>query len=292
MRSRRTQSGLFSRASRMPSLPSVAARTSKPSNSSESRRPRTMSASSSITRIFLRTWPLPLRLGPHGQRYGERAPPALGRVDLDRPAVRLGDVLDQREPDPRAADRPAAHAARPIEPLEDAVALVRRDAGSGVRDPEQHVVPASRQGHVEALAIGRVLYRVVHQVEEEEGHRVLIEANRWQIGLDVDIELHALAVEPVAVHVEAARQHLGEIPDLEIVGDLAALDLGEVEDVVDEVRQALALARDDLGVLPRRLGALGAAGGEQLAEHADERQRRLELVRDVGDEVALELVGP
>ena len=51
------------------------------------------------------------------------------------------------------------------------------------------------------------------------------------------------------------------------------------------------LARDDVGVLFSLLGRLELAHRQQLAEHADERQRRLELVRHVGDEVALELVG-
>ena len=56
--------------------------------------------------------------------------------------------------------------------------------------------------------------------------------------------------------------------------------------------EPLRLAGDDAGVLAAHRLALVLPGRQQLAEHADERQRRLELVRDVGDEVALAAATP
>ena len=52
--------------------------------------------------------------------------------------------------------------------------------------------------------------------------------------------------------------------------------------------EPLALAHDDVEVLLALLLAGDAAGLQHLAEHADERERGLQLVAHVGDELALE----
>ena len=73
-----------------------------------------------------------------------------------------------------------------------------------------------------------------------------------------------------------------------VVAAAAALDTGEIQHVVDEPRQTLALARDDAVVL-LPAGIVGhAAHLERLAIHPDHGQRSLEIVGHVGDEVGLE----
>src|SRR5947207_779279 len=127
MRSSTTQSGLFSRDSLTPSRPSPDETTSKPSNSRASRRPRTMSGSSSMMRTLLRCMFMPRRSclaeilrEPHR----ERAPLAHLALYIYAAAVRLGDVFHERQSDPRAADRPRPHRVRPVEAVEDALPLV------------------------------------------------------------------------------------------------------------------------------------------------------------------------
>src|SRR5207245_8093811 len=66
-------------------------------------------------------------------------------------------------------------------------------------------------------------------------------------------------------------------------------DAREVQDVVDELREALALLVDDAVVLPRLVLARDPPQLERLREEADEGEGRLQLVADVGHEVALEL---
>ena len=70
---------------------------------------------------------------------------------------------------------------------------------------------------------------------------------------------------------------------------LAGLDLGEVEDVVDDRQQRVAAGADDLG----ELALLGAElGVEQQAAHADDAVHgRADLVAHGGQEGALGLVG-
>ena len=73
-------------------------------------------------------------------------------------------------------------------------------------------------------------------------------------------------VQPVADEIDRALDDLADVGLGEVVDALAALDPREVEHVVDQARQPLALAPDDLGVLGRCL-AVGAAVREHLAEH-------------------------
>src|SRR5688500_15881899 len=178
MRSSRTQSGWVSLASARPPSPVSAEWTWKPSNSSASLSPRTMSGSSSMMRIcFLSplggtvampadTLALPLRGDPEAEY---RAAAVVAGPHGDLPVVRLGDVPDQRQADPGAADRLQADRARPVEAIEDGVALVLRHARAVVADLELHPVVGPAQRHLQPLAVSRVFDGVVDQVEDGHG---------------------------------------------------------------------------------------------------------------------------
>src|SRR6185312_3772364 len=103
IKSRITQSAPRSRITRTPSLPNPFDTTSKPSNSSASVNPRTMSGSSSTmsTRLFMFTLGM-ARLYERNVDDERGAAPDLA-VDGDGTPVRLGDVFDERQPDAAAA---------------------------------------------------------------------------------------------------------------------------------------------------------------------------------------------
>ena len=87
--------------------------------------------------------------------------------------------------------------------------------------------------------------------------------------------------------------HLLQPHRLEPQVHLAGLDLGHVEDVVDQRQQVLAGAEDVLRVF---LVALVAERAEHLADHdlgeaVDGVERRAQLVAHIGQELALGLVG-
>ena len=67
--------------------------------------------------------------------------------------------------------------------------------------------------------------------------------------------------------------------------ELAGLDLRQVEDVVDDPQQMVAVAPDG----PGRFGAarVGCAVGQHVGESQNGRQRRADLVAHVGQELAL-----
>ena len=170
--------------------------------------------------------------------------------------------------------------------------LVELDPGAPVAHGDRDAIGFAADRQRDALAVGGVLDRVVDQVEHREGERVGIEPHHRQVGRDVGLERHVGGGDPARRQLDRAVDHLADVGVGELVDAHAALDLGEVEHVVDQPAEPHALAPDDLGVLVGLLGALGPALGEHLAEHRDDRQRGLELVRDIGDELALELVEP
>src|SRR5262245_65005968 len=80
-----------------------------------------------------------------------------------------------------------------------------------------------------------------------------------------------------------------EVARRQMVALLPAVDAREVEDALDEPRQAIALAHDDLAVGLPLLLREPAAVLQRLTVEADEGQRCLQLVRDAAHEVGLAL---
>src|SRR5688572_18572725 len=195
MRSRMTQSQPPLRMMATPSSPLPVATTSKPSNSRASRRPRTMSGSSStmstrfllagrdsvtvMNRLHQRA------LGGNGVRDGQidQEGGALARVgvDGDRATVGLGDVLDERQSDAGAADVGSPRRLGPVEALEDLALLLARDARALIADDEAQPVADARQVDRD-LALA-VLDCVLEEVEEQERHRVLVDGQGRQAGV-------------------------------------------------------------------------------------------------------------
>ena len=70
----------------------------------------------------------------------------------------------------------------------------------------------------------------------------------------------------------------------------AGLDFGQVEQVVDQVEQALAGA-EDVADVAAGLGVVGGGVLEQFGEAEDGVEGGAELVADVGEELVLEAVG-
>ena len=68
---------------------------------------------------------------------------------------------------------------------------------------------------------------------------------------------------------------------------LLPLEAREVEHVVDQPREPLGFDHDDAQILRVFRGALAAAILHQFGKHADGSERRLQLVRDIGNEVGL-----
>ena len=83
-------------------------------------------------------------------------------------AVVLGDVLHDRQPEPRAAGLARTSPIDAIEPLEHPRQVPRRDAHAVVGDDQLHPAVAALQRHRDRPAGARVADRVVDQVADQE----------------------------------------------------------------------------------------------------------------------------
>ena len=127
------------------------------------------------------------------------------------------------------------------------------------------------------------------QVVEHLLHAGLVLVHRRQVRLDVALQVDVLALRQRPGHVALGRHHLADAEVRQPRLHLAALDLGQVEDVVDHLQQRLARLLDVQHV-PLLLVVQGVDRAEDLAEAEDAVQRRAQLVAHGGQEVALERV--
>ena len=219
-----------------------------------------------------------------------------GAVRGQRPVHQLGEPAADREPEARAAIAARDRRVHLAERLEQAVHPVRGDADPGVPDvegdlPGVDVRPAAALDARAAepqldLAVLRELEGVGQQVERDlaDAARIADEPDR-QVGIDRVHELQSLLRRHRRHQVEGALDRAPQLERLVVQLDLAGLDLGEVEDVVDDREQGVGRRLDRLGVV--RLLGVQLRVLEQAA-HADDRvHRRPDLVAHRGEERGL-----
>ena len=235
----------------------------------------------------------PFSGGRAGKGEGEQA--ALARLALhgDRAAVGLGDVLDDREPQPGAAHVAAAPLVHAVEPLEDARQVLALDAGSLVADLDDQRSVAQRRFHRHRLARLAVLHRVVHEVDERlfEQRHVDLRAERF-LAAHADGDVFPVGLEGAELdrRVEhgADGGRLGHHrPALALL-----LELREEQQVVDDGVEPVRLPGDDAEELLGGLRLAHRAVEQRLHEPLDRGDRRAEFVGDVRDEIAPEILEP
>ena len=195
----------------------------------------------------------------------------------------LHDGSRDREADAGAAVLARSRGVDAVEALEQARQRLGRDADSGVGDAhlDRAVVTVRLDAHLASL--GGESDSVVDEVEDHLVHALGVGLDRREI------------VGHVAAHVDVAigarhldlRHHLrhqrAERDLLAAQRHLARLELREIEQLLHEAAESLGLRQhhlEDLGV--RLLDAV-----EQVLQvRPDRGDRRLELVGDVGDQVA------
>ncbi len=137
---------------------------------------------------------------------------------------------------------------------------------------------------------GRELDRVREQVEDDLAEAPLVAFDQVNAGRQLEREPDAVLRRRLAHHHDAALERFAqrERGDLEL--DLAGLDLGQVEHVVDQ-RQQMVAGREDVVQVLLLLGVDVAEHPlpQHLREADDRVQRRPQLVRHVRKELALVL---
>jgi hypothetical protein len=125
-----------------------------------------------------------------------------------------------------------------------------------------------------------VLGRVVQEVEQGFGNPVRVEARRGKRSRQLGLDEEPLAREVLRVRLDRRGDGGGQIARSQVVLFLPALDARGIEDPVDEMRQPVALASDDLAVAAPLLVQAPPIVEQRLAVEPDQRERCLQLVRD------------
>ena len=193
-------------------------------------------------------------------------------------------VLDNRQSESGAAGRARATAVDAIEPLGQPRQMFRCDADARVgRREDPGSVPIDAPGNRDSTVRGRITDRVAYQIAECA--RQLFAASE-----------HACRVADRERNlVLALRQRLRLVRNLQhqrhdreaLVGDkvVLAFERGKREQIGDQVLHVVRLLEHQLQK-PRALARIELHVLHRLDKAADDGQRRLQLVRDVGDEVA------
>ncbi len=171
-----------------------------------------------------------------------------------------------------------------VEALEHPVEVVRRDADALVldRDLDDRAVRAHADG--DARVPGRVGDRVDEQVAQRGEQLALVAVDEPLAGIARD-ELDVLAARLRAHLVDRAPHEVVDVDHLGPGQRVVTLQAGQVDDVLDEVAQARGLHLHALGEVAHLVGVV--AGGEHgLGQQRQRADRGLELVADVGHEVA------
>ena len=130
-----------------------------------------------------------------------------------------------------------------LELLEDPLVVLGGDAGAGVGDRDPHLAVDRAALHVDAPPAG------VNFTAFESRLKITCLIRRSSPVDDVDVgrrrerDLDAVLRRPLAHHDDAALERLAQRERRDLELDLPRLDLGQVEDVVDQREQVVARAR-------------------------------------------------
>ena len=204
----------------------------------------------------------------------------MGVLEHDVAAVGLGDHAHDRQPQAAGG---AAVARAADEALEDALAQLGGHAGAVVLHGEDDVAVVGGDVGADARAVGRVADRVLHEVQRHPVELVAGAVDHRVVGVDG----HVVAVGDRAElgrDLDHHATHVGRLVGLLAVG----VGARQQQQVAHQAAHALRRAQRRLG----RLAALAVEHvGQQLEVGEDRGQRRAQLVRGVGHELALALQG-
>ena len=226
---------------------------------------------------------------PLRQDQREGAPSAGRAVEGQLAAQKTRQIARDREPQPGAAVLPVGRPVGLSEGLEDHFVLVARNADPRVLDVKGD--PTARHPpnpQLDAPALGE-LQRVREQILQHLLQPRGVGHHRGRnVGLDGCRQLDPLVARHRAKDV---GQLVAKPRQRDLFGpyvQLAGLDLGEVEDVVDQRQQIVARRIDRVGELDLlRVQVAVAVLPQQLGEDERAVERRPQLVRHVGQELRL-----
>ena len=223
---------------------------------------------------------------PFGQGDDHAAAVRLAGFGVDVAAVQVDDPAGDGEAEAGAAVARRARRVEPVEALEDAGRVGFGDAGALVEDLDHDAAVVAAGAHLDGAAARGVAHRVLEQVGDDLVHALGVAVGGEVAGLDVHRDRDGGLVQLLLAHRVLEQRLDAELGALE--RHRARLEPGQVEELLHEPAEPL-----DLGEhRAERLGiGLGDAVDEVLEHRLQRGDRRAQLVRHVGDEVAAHAVG-
>ncbi len=207
-------------------------------------------------------------------------------------AVLAGDGADQEEAQAGAFDAEDIAGRHPVEALEDSLQVQRRNAQAMIGNRKHHPrLAVEREMHLQLRPLGRILDRVIENVEHG-GAQVLRVADHGELlGIRVHGELDGRLLQMVALQrgADAVANHVVEE---QLQTDLVACSLAHLsrlEHLLHGGQEPLAVGEHDVvELLPLRLRHLVPLQGFQI--QADGGDGGLEFVGDGIEKAVVALV--
>ena len=146
--------------------------------------------------------------------------------------------------------------------------------------------------HVDAAAVAGELHRIGQEIEKDLLQRPAVGFDhqpRRPVAGEVDIALAG----GLADHLHAVLDDVGHVDVVDVERHAAGLDLGHVEDVVDDLEQIGAAAVDVAGIF--LIFGVAERAEQTLLHHLGEAdhgvERGAQLVADIGEELGFGAVG-
>ena len=199
-------------------------------------------------------------------------------------------MLDDREPEAGAAGGAVPRRVDAVEALEDPVELLGRDADAtvGDADVDRGFAPGRADDHRRSL--GGVRDRVGHEVAHGDGHLLAVPEQHQPVGAVLH-ELDLACGRIGGALVDRAGDDLVGLDGDRLVEGVVALEAGELDDLLHEPGEPLALGVHPACEALHRLGVVGGVD-DGVGEQLDRTDRGLELVAHVGHEVASDRLHP
>ena len=230
-----------------------------------------------------------------GARDDQREGAALARSAFHRQAAtqKTGQFARDRQAQPRAAVFTADGAVSLTESLEDGGLMFGRNADACVRNGKGNFVHADRlDGQFDLACLGK--FKGVGEQVFDDLFQTLA------IGFQIDVcDRGDVDGEAQLAFVGHGLEQLSQIACHTLDGyrfgarlNMARLDLGQVEDVVDEVQKVIARGLDGAGVVHLLIAQIAViVVGQKFRQDQQRVQRRAQFVRHIGQEVGLVLAG-
>src|ERR1043166_4269676 len=198
------------------------------------------------------------------------------------------DVAHQRQTEARPLSVVHQGIATPIEFVENFLLVGGLNSNAAILHFQLDASVGAVKADANVLLIFRIFQGVVDQVEQRAGNGFAIHVYRRNVTGDIFLEGKTVLFDLEAIRIQCGSNELRQIGLLELVFLAASLDAREIEDVVDESSQALALFANDAEILLVLFLGSEASELERFRVKPDQCERSTQFVRNIGDKVGLQ----